>query len=169
MRMLKFALHAASLMSVGAMIAGLMVAGPMVAGTAYAVNLPAENASGLVLHSTLGSVTGENSGIGAPAGEVQPGGTFVITGECVAQVKSADNLRVVLTFADSNPALPGYRSVVPTDQKIDAGGLAVTVPDLPEAANRVFSVKVFRLGAESPEMCNAGSIRIGSATHGKLG
>jgi hypothetical protein len=157
--MLSFALHAVS----------LITAGLMVAGTAHAVNLPAENASGLVLHSTLGSVTGENSGIAAPAGEVQPGSTFVITGECVAQVQSADNLRVVLTFADTNPVLPGYRSVVATDQKIDAVGLAVRVPDLPEAANRVFSVKVFRLGEESPEMCNAGSIRIGSATPGKLG
>lgn len=140
----------------------------MAASTAYAVNIPAENASGLVLHSTLGSVTGENSGITTPVGEVQPGDTFVITGECVARVKSADNLRVVLTFADSDD-MPGYRSVVATDQEIHAGGLSVRVPDLPEAANRVFSVKVFRLGQESPAMCNAGNIRIGGATPGKLG
>jgi hypothetical protein len=141
----------------------------MVTGTAYAVNLPAENASGLVLHSTLGSLTGENSGIAIPTGEVQPGSTFVITGACVARVKSADHLRVVLTFADSSPDQPGYRSVVATDQEIDAGGLAVRVPDFPEAANRVFSVKVFQLGESAPQMCDAGSIRIGGATPGKLG
>jgi hypothetical protein len=154
MRMLKIALGAACV---------------MVSGAAYAVHLPAEGASGLVLHSTLGSVTGANLAIVAPAGEVQPGSTFVITGECVARVKSADNLRVVLTFADSNPAEPGYRSLVATDQEIDASGLAVRVPDLPEAANRVFSVKVFRLGENSPEMCNAGSIHIGGAAPGKFG
>jgi hypothetical protein len=40
---------------------------------------------------------------------------------------------------------------------------------LPEAANQVFSVRVFRLGAGSPEICNAGSIRIVGATQGKVG
>ena len=141
----------------------------MAASAAYAVNPPAEDASGLVLHSTLGSVTGENSGIAVPVGEVQPGETFVITGECVARVKSAENLRVVLTFADANTTMPGYRSVIATDQEINAGGLSVRVPDLPEAANRTFSVKVFRLGQEAPEICDAGSIRIGGGTRGKLG
>src|SRR5690348_2783745 len=86
------------------------------ATAAYAVSLPDEDASGVVLHSTLSSVTGENSGITAPIGEVQAGETFMITGACVARVQSADNLRVVLTFADSG-AGPGYRSVVATDQE----------------------------------------------------
>ena len=154
MHMLKIAVSAAFLAS---------------AGVAHAVNPAAENASGLVLHSTLGSVTGENSGIASPVGEVQPGETFVITGECVARASSADNLRVVLTFADAAASIPGYRSFVPTEQEINAGGLSVRVPDLPEAANRTFSVKVFRLGHEMPQICNAGSIRIGSARNGKVG
>ncbi|HXJ01565.1 MAG TPA: hypothetical protein VNH44_10095 [Micropepsaceae bacterium] len=141
----------------------------MAAGTAYAATPPADDASGLVLHSTLGSVTGENSGITAPIGEVQPGETFVITGACVTRANSADNLRVVLTFADAAASAPGYHSVVATDQEINASGLAVRVPDLPEAADRVFSVKVFRLDQAAPEICNAGSIRIGSTPHGKLG
>src|SRR5450432_778662 len=98
MHMLKIALSAVCLMGVGL----------MGAGAAYAVNLPSEDANELVLHSTLRSVTGENSGLAAPIGEVQPGQTFVITGECVARVKSADNLRVVLTFADSDATQPGY-------------------------------------------------------------
>jgi hypothetical protein len=141
----------------------------MGASAAYAVNLPSENANELVLHSALRSVTGENSGIAAPIGEVQPGETFMITGECVARVKSADNLRVVLTFADSDAIQPGYRSLVATDQEINADGLSVRVPDLPEAANRIFSVKVFHLGQDVPEICDAGSIHIGATTHGKLG
>jgi hypothetical protein len=154
MRMLKIAVGVAWLMG---------------AGAAYGVNPPADNASGLVLHSTLSSVTGENSGIAAPVGEVQPGETFVITGECVARVSSADNLRVVLTFADATESMPGYHSVVATDQEIDAGRLSVRVPDLPEATNRIFSVKVFELGQTAPQICDAGSIRIGSTPHGKLG
>jgi hypothetical protein len=138
-------------------------------GSAYAVNPAAENASGIVLHSTLSSITGENSGIAMPAGEVKPGETFVITGECVARVNSADNLRVVLTFADAAVATPGYHALVATEQEIGTGGLSVRVPDLPEAANRIFSVKVFRLGEEMPQVCNAGNIHIGSAPSGKLG
>jgi hypothetical protein len=154
MRMLKLAVGVAWLMG---------------AGAAYAVNPPADSASALVLHSTLESVTGENSGIIAPVGEVQPGETFVITGECVARVNSADNLRVVLTFADMADSMPGYRSLVATDQEIDAGRLSVRVPDLPEAANRIFSVKVFHLGQDAPEICDAGSIHISAASRGKLG
>jgi len=138
------------------------------ASATYAVNLPAEDASGVVLHSTLGSITGENSGISAPVGEVQAGETFMITGECVSRVQSAENLRVVLTFADDS-AGAGYRSMVATDQQIQSDGLSVRVPDLPDADNQVSSVKVFRLGKDTPEICNAGSIRITGATQGKVG
>jgi hypothetical protein len=139
------------------------------AGTALAVNPPAENAAGLVLHSTLSSVTGVNSGIAAPIADVKPGETFTITGECITRVHSAESLRVVLTLADTDTAMPGYRSVLATDQEIRAGGLYVRVPDMPEAANRVFLVKVFRLGQEAPEICDAGTIRIGAVTPRKVG
>jgi hypothetical protein len=139
------------------------------AGAAFAVNPPAESASGLVLHSTLESVTGENSGIASPVADVKAGETFTITGECVTRVHSAENLRVVLTLADADTAKPGYRSVLATEQEIGAGGLHVRVPDMPEAANRVFLVKVFHLGRETPEVCDAGTIRIGGVTPRKLG
>jgi hypothetical protein len=138
------------------------------ASAAYAVNPPAENALGLILHSTVGSITGPNSGIDAPIADVKPGETFTITGDCIGPVNSADNLRVVLTLSDGE-GMPGYRSLVATDQEIGAGGLNVRVPDLPDAANRVFSVRVFRLGQEEPEICDAGAIRIGAAAGGKLG
>ena len=148
--------------------AALLLSALACATSTYAVNLPAEDASGVVLHSTLGSITGENSGISAPVGDVQAGETFMITGECVSRVQSADNLRVVLTFTDQS-ASAGYRSVVATDQEIQSDGLSVRVPDLPDAANQVFSVKVFHLGKEAPEVCNAGSIRITGVTQGKVG
>jgi hypothetical protein len=122
-----------------------------------------------VLHSTLESVTGENSGIAAPVADVKAGETFTIIGECVTRVQSAENLRVVLTLADSDTGKPGYRSVLATEQEIGAGGLHVRVPDMTEAANRVFQVKVFRLGRETPEVCDAGTIRIGGVTPRKLG
>jgi hypothetical protein len=141
------------------------------ASAAYAVNppAPAEDVSGLVLHSTLSSVTGENSGITAPIADVKRGETLTITGECVMRVHSADNLRVVLTLADSaSTEMPGYR-VLATDQAIGGGGLQVRVPDLPETADRIFMVKVFHLGNEAPEICDAGSIRIGAAPLGKVG
>lgn len=139
------------------------------ASSASAVNPPAENASELVLHSTLSSVTGENSGITAPIADVKPGETFIITGDCVMRVQSADNLRVVLTLTESDAARPGYRSVLATDQEIRSEGLSVRVPDLPETENRIFQVKVFHLGHDVPEICDAGAIRIGVASRGKLG
>ena len=74
------------------------------AGTAFAVNPPAGSAVGLVLHSTLESVTGDNSGIAAPVANVKAGETFTITGECVTRVQSAESLRVVLTLADTDSA-----------------------------------------------------------------
>jgi hypothetical protein len=139
------------------------------ASAAYAVNPPAENASGLILHSTVSSVSGINSGIDDPVvADVKPGETFTITGDCIARVKSADNLRVVLTISDGE-TMPGYRSLIATEQEIGAGGLQVRVPDLPDATNRVFSVRVFRLGQEVPEICDAGAIRIGGTTGGKVG
>src|ERR1041385_7804149 len=88
------------------------------ASTAYAVNPPAEDASGLILHSTVSSVSGVNSGIDDPVvADVKPGETFTITGDCIARVKSADNLRVVLTISDGE-TMPGYRSLIATDQMI---------------------------------------------------
>jgi len=138
------------------------------ANAAHAVNPPAEDASGIVLHSTLSSLTGERSGIVAPVADVKPGETFTITGECVARVKSADKLRVVLTLADTF-ARPGYHALLATDQEIQPDGLEVRVPDVPDEASRVFLVQVFRLGQDMPQICDAGSIRIGGATGGKVG
>jgi hypothetical protein len=136
-------------------------------GLAYAANPAADNTSGLVLHSTLASLDGEHTGISAPAA-VKPGETLTITGACVTRVKSADDLRVVLTLAHSGVAKPGYH-VLPTEQRIANGGLNVRVPDLPETQNHVFLVKVFRLRDDEPEVCNAGAIRVGSAERHKLG
>ena len=93
----------------------------------------------------------------------KPGDELTITGACVANAKSAGDLRVMLTLSDSN-AKAGLH-VLATDQSIGAEGLNVRVPDLPETANRDFNVKVFRLNHDAPEICNAGTIHVGPAEH----
>jgi hypothetical protein len=154
--MLKFTLAAASLV--------------LLAGSALAVNPPAENAGGPVLHSTIGEFTGRNFGTTEPVADVRPGQTVTITGDCLARTPSADNLRVVLTMAaGANGTAPGYRPVVATDQRISEGSLQVRVPDMPEAENHVFQVKIFRLDEQAPQICDAGSIRIGAQPAGKVG
>ncbi len=144
-------------------------AGVAMTGSAFALGPQADNADGPILHSTLSPVTQENSAAGM-ATEVKPGDTLSIVGDCVMPLHSAENVRVVLTLTDALASVePGFRSVLATDQEIRGGTLQVRVPDLPEAANRTFQVKVFRLGEDSPEVCNAGAIRIGGQTQGKVG
>ena len=95
-----------------------------------------------------------------PVADVRPGETVTITGECV-RAPSAEGLRVVLTLAEgTDVVVTGYRAVLATDQRIRDGNLQVRVPDMPEADNHVFQVKVFRLGEQAPQICEAGAIRI---------
>jgi hypothetical protein len=136
------------------------------ARAASANNSPAEAGHGLVLHTTAGQIA-ERDAKPLPAAEVKPGDTVTITGECVMPESSADNL---LTLADQRPgSRPGFRSVLATDQVVRGDGLQVRVPDMPQTANRVFDVRIFRLGEPMPHVCNAGSIRIGAAAPHKLG
>ena len=116
---------------------------------------------GVVLNSSIASLTdGSDSGSVA---QVKPGEEMTITGACVANAKSAGDLRVMLTLSGGN-AKAGFH-VLATDQSIGADGLNVRVPDLPETANRDFNVKVFRLNRDAPEICNAGTIHVGPAEH----
>jgi len=124
-----------------------------------------EDATGLVLRSTVGEFSGRAPIPSEPVGEVRPGQTVTITGECVRA--SADELRVVLTLAEGTA---GYRAVVATDQRMLDGNLQVRVPDMPEADNQVVQIKVFRLGEQTPpQICEAGTIRIDSAPDDKVG
>jgi hypothetical protein len=139
-----------------------------VPGAVYANN-PPDAARGVVLHMTADGMA-ETEAKTPPAAEVRPGETVTITGACLVPEISSDNLRVVLTIADGSAgSAPGYRSVLATDSVIRDGGLEVRVPDLPQAANHVFDVRVFRLGQPIPRVCDAGSIRIGAAAQRKVG
>jgi len=142
-----------------ALLAGSPVAQPL--------NPPSEDATGVVLRSTMGEFSGRTAGTGEPVADVRPGQTVTITGECV-RVPSAEGLRVVLTLAAGTDAT-GYRAVLATDQRFRDGNLQVRVPDMPEADNHVFQVKVFRLGELTPQMCEAGAIRIDAQPDGKVG
>ena len=127
--------------------------------------LGSEDATGLVLRSTVGEFSGRAPIPSEPIAEVRPGQTVTITGECVRAL-SADDLRVVLTLTEGTA---GYRAVMATDQRIHNGNLQVRVPDMPEADNHVFQVKVFRLGQQAPQICEAGAIRIDAQADGKVG
>lgn len=128
--------------------------------SAQPLNPPSEDATGIVLRSTAGEFAGRAPGATGTVADVRPGETVTITGECV-RGPSPESLRVVLTLAEgTSGAVTGYRAVLATDQRIRDGNLQVRVPDLPEADNHVFQVKVFRLGEQAPQICEAGAIRI---------
>jgi hypothetical protein len=139
------------------------------AAAAQPATAPSEDATGVVLRSTLGEFAGRGAAaVDKPIAEVRPGETVTITGDCVSG-RSAESLRVVLTLAErAGGATTGYRAVLATDQRIRDGSLQVRVPNLPEAEDQVYQVRVFRLG-EAPEICRAGAIRIGSQADGKVG
>jgi hypothetical protein len=138
------------------------------AAAAQPANAPSEDATGVVLRSTLGEFSGGDPERGGPVADVRPGETVTITGDCI--VASSESLRVVLTLADRADSAPaGYRAVLATDQRIHEGNLQVRVPDVPEAEDQVFQVKVFQLGEEVPQICGAGAIRIGARPGGKVG
>jgi hypothetical protein len=139
------------------------------AAAAQPATAPSEDATGVVLRSTLGEFAGRGASIDEPITDVQPGETVTITGDCV-RGPSADSLRVVLTLAGRpDGTTTGYRAVLATDQRIRDGNLQVRVPNLPEAEDQVYQVKVFRLGEQAPQICGAGAIRIGTQADGKVG
>jgi hypothetical protein len=139
-------------------------------GGAFAVNPPAPAADNPVLHSTLSEVTGRDAAEDDDITNVLPGQMLTITGECVARAVAPEDLQVVLTLTDAlGVSAPGYRSVVATDQEMGSSGLQVRVPNMPNTANHVFQVRVFEVGGDSQRVCDAGAIRIGGETPGKVG
>ena len=64
---------------------------------------------------------------------------------------------------------PDFQLFVEIKTSLKIPALSATPEAVAEAANRVFQVKVFRLGQEAPEICDAGTIRIGAVTPRKVG
>ena len=146
-----------------AVFTGLFIIG--LAGSACAAQT-GDGKADIVLNGTVASLTGQSSS--GPVPKVKPGEQLTITGDCVANLKSADRLRVMLTLAGDTDAGTGYH-VLATDQTIGSDGLNVRVPDLPETSNRDFNVRVFRLGEDTPQICNAGTIHVRAASKHHLG
>lgn len=119
-----------------------------------------------VLNSEVADLNSTSTG--HRVADVKPGEQVTITGDCVANVKSADRLRVMLTPAGEDADANRYH-VLATEQAIGAAGLNVRVPNLPETANRDFNVRVFRLGEDTPTICNAGIIHVGTPDKQRLG
>lgn len=117
-----------------------------------------------VLNGEVADLNGPSST--HPVTDVRPGDEMTITGDCVANVKSADRLRVMLTPAGDDP---DRLHVLATEQMMGAAGLNVRVPNLPQTANRDFNVRVFRLGEDTPTICNAGIIHVGPRDQHDLG
>lgn len=117
-----------------------------------------------VLNSEIADLN--SAPVGHQVADVKPGEQVTITGDCVANVKSADRLRVMLTPAGDDAS---RYHVLATEQAIGSDGLNVRVPNLPETLNRDFNVRVFRLGEDSPTICNAGIIHVGTSDKHRLG
>ena len=135
------------------------------AGAAHAADSSDAKAD-VVLNGTIATLTAPAES--AAVAQVKPGEQVTITGDCVANVQSADSLRVMLTLAGETAAKSGFH-VLATDQSIGSEGLNVRVPDLPQTANRNFNVRVFRLDEDAPQICNAGTIHVGTPAKDHLG
>lgn len=101
--------------------------------------------------------TSDASGSTAEPRDVTPGQMVMITGECVGRRDAEVN--VVLALAEDEQQ-PGWHSLLVTDMEIADGNLKVRVPNLSQARNHTYHVKLY-VGDRDPCICEAGSIRIG--------
>jgi len=135
------------------MTSAFAVAALAMAGGDASANALLMRASTVQLYSTS-----DASGSTAMPRDVVAGGTFTISGECVADAD--DDVRVVLSLADGAAPRTGWHAMLVTDMEVEDGNLRVHVPNMPEARNHVYRVRLF-VGEDDPRVCDAGSIRIG--------
>ena len=78
------------------------------------------------------------------------------------QIAQKDSdVRVVLTVSampgDDNP---GYGKVLATEQKVAAGAVRVTVPDLPDISDHLFDLTVYVMRTKGAQTCDAGYVKV---------
>src|SRR6185312_5815753 len=78
------------------------------------------------------------------------------------QIAQQDSdVRVVLTVSampgDTNP---GYGKVLATEQKVAAGAVRVTVPDLPGISDHTYDLKIYVMGTKGAQTCDAGHVKV---------
>jgi len=78
------------------------------------------------------------------------------------QVAQKDSdVRVVMTIAAKpGEQSPGYGKVLATDQKVAAGAVRVTVPDLPDISDHTYDLTVYVVGTKGAETCDAGHVKV---------
>jgi hypothetical protein len=78
------------------------------------------------------------------------------------QVAQKDSdVRVVLTIsAKPGDKSPGYGKVLATEQKVAAGAVRVTVPDLPDISDHTYDLTVYVVGTKGAETCDAGRVKV---------
>jgi hypothetical protein len=111
-------------------------------------------------HSRMGvvqlySTSDSSSSSTAEPRNVALGQVVMITGECVDKDRK---INVVLRLADDEPS-DGWHSLLVTDMEMRDGNLHVRVPNMAQARNHTFRVKLYV--GDSGCVCEAGSIRVG--------
>lgn len=91
-----------------------------------------------------------------PPRDVAPGQMVMITGDCLGE---SDKVNVVLSMTDPEPR-DGWHAMLVTDMEMRDGNLRVRVPDMPQALNRVFRVRLYVGDTSDACVCEAGQIRI---------
>lgn len=78
------------------------------------------------------------------------------------QIAQKDSdVRVVLTVsAKPGDTNPGYGKVLATEQKVAAGSVHVTVPDLPDISDHVYDLTVYVMGTKGAQSCDAGHVKV---------
>jgi hypothetical protein len=99
--------------------------------------------------------TSDSSSPSAAPRDVKLGQMVMITGDCVSKDRK---INVVLSLADDEPN-NGWHSMLVTDMEMQDGNLHVRVPNMAQARNHTFRVKLYV--GDSGCVCEAGSIRVG--------
>jgi hypothetical protein len=97
---------------------------------AQPLNPPSEDATGVVLRSTVGEFAGRAPGAAGPVADVRPGETVTITGECV-RGPSAESLRVVATMTRMGESSVPWGGLT---GRLTAATIREQCPDWPDSA-----------------------------------
>jgi hypothetical protein len=101
---------------------------------------------------------------------VAPGDMIGVACGPLAVAPKDSDVRVVLTVsAKPGEDLPGYGKVLATDQKVAAGGVQVTVPDLPNISDHTYDLKVYVVDAKGAQTCDAGHVKVAEQRSKKTG
>jgi hypothetical protein len=101
---------------------------------------------------------------------VAPGDMIGVACGPLAVAPKDSDVRVVLTVsAKPGEDLPGYGKVLATDQKVAAGGVQVTVPDLPNISDHTYDLTVYVVDAKGAQTCDAGRVKVAQQRLKKAG